>query len=106
MVPPQVSIMFMLWLPPKVWLQGSQSTVTGRSPVRNGHTCRIICWLADSIRWVLSTPFGAPVEPEVNRIFATASGARGQAAGAVSWHKRPNVLSWQGHSTLRARLAT
>jgi len=42
--------MFMLWLPPKVWLHGSQSTITGRSAVRNGHTCRIICWLADSIR--------------------------------------------------------
>ena len=65
----------MLWLPPKVWLHGSQSTITGRSAARNGHTWRIICWLADSIRCVFSTPFGAPVDPEVNRIFATVSGS-------------------------------
>ena len=64
--------MFTLWLPPKVWLHGSQSTITGRSAARNGHTCRIICWLAASIRCVLSTPLGVPVEPEVNRIFAIA----------------------------------
>src|SRR5256886_7129561 len=44
--------MFTLWLPPKVWLHGSQSTITGRSVRRNGQACRIICWLAASIRWV------------------------------------------------------
>ncbi len=27
-----------------------------------------------SIRWVLITPFGVPVDPEVRRIFATVSG--------------------------------
>ena len=42
-VPPAVIIMFTLWLPPKVWLHGSQSTITGRSPSRNGHTWKIIC---------------------------------------------------------------
>jgi Acyl-CoA dehydrogenase, C-terminal domain len=31
---------------------------------------------------------------------------RRRLAGAVSWYKRPNVLSWQGHSALRARLVT
>jgi hypothetical protein len=66
--------MLRLWLPPNVWLHGSQSTITGRSAARNGHACRIICWFAASIRYVLSTPFGVPVDPEVNRIFATASG--------------------------------
>ena len=30
-VPPLVSTRFTLWLPPKVWLHGSQSTITGRS---------------------------------------------------------------------------
>jgi hypothetical protein len=30
--------------------------------------------LATSIRCVLITPLGSPVEPEVNRIFATVSG--------------------------------
>ncbi|HEY5397136.1 MAG TPA: hypothetical protein VIL16_17255 [Trebonia sp.] len=64
---------FTLWLPPNVWLHGSQSTITGRSAARNGHACRIICWLAASIRWVLITPLGVPVDPEVNRILATAS---------------------------------
>ena len=34
----------------------------------------IIAWLAHSMRWVLMTPFGWPVEPEVNRILAIVSG--------------------------------
>src|ERR1700730_15000358 len=36
---------------------------------------RIIAWLAHSISWVLMTPLGWPVEPEVNRILAMVSGA-------------------------------
>ena len=75
--------MFTLWLPPKVWLHGSQSTITGRSVRRNGQACRIICWLAASIRWVLSTPFGVPVEPEVNRIFAIESPVTAARAAAT-----------------------
>ncbi len=74
----------MLWLPPNVWLHGSQSTMTGRSAARNGHACRIICWLADSIRCVFSTPLGAPVEPDVNRILATASGAERAGRGRIA----------------------
>ena len=35
---------------------------------------RIIAWLAHSMRWVLMTPLGWPVEPEVNRILAMVSG--------------------------------
>ena len=35
---------------------------------------RIITWLAQSIRWVLMTAFGLPVEPEVSRNFAIVSG--------------------------------
>ncbi len=32
------------------------------------------CWLEHIMRWVLMTPLGSPVEPEVNRILATVSG--------------------------------
>ena len=35
---------------------------------------RIIDWLAHSISCVLITPFGWPVEPEVNSILAMVSG--------------------------------
>ena len=66
--------MFTLWLPPNVCDHGSQSTITGRSSARNGQACWIIRWFADIMRCVFSTPFGAPVEPEVNRIFAITSG--------------------------------
>jgi len=76
--------MFTLWLPPNVWLHGSQSTITGRSAARNGHTWAIICWLAASIRWVFRTPFGVPVEPEVNKILATVSGPSPPNAAATS----------------------
>src|SRR5712691_1129779 len=69
-----------LWLPPKVWLHGSQSTINGRCSARNGQTCRIICWFDASIRCVFSTPLGVPVEPEVKRILATASGAKATCA--------------------------
>jgi DNA-binding MarR family transcriptional regulator len=48
--------------------QGSQSSSTGGSPSRNGQTCRICCWFAASWPWVLSTPFGRPVEPEVTYV--------------------------------------
>src|ERR1019366_7691361 len=34
----------------------------------------VMAWFAHSMSWVLITPFGWPVEPEVNRIFATVSG--------------------------------
>ena len=50
--------MFTLWLPPNVWLHGSQSTTTGGSSARNGQTWRIACWLAHSIRCVVVTAFG------------------------------------------------
>jgi hypothetical protein len=63
-----------LWLPPKVWFHGSQSTSTGGTCPRCGKHCRIICWLLQSIRCVLITPFGSLVEPDVNRNFAIVSG--------------------------------
>ena len=37
-------------------------------------TVRIISWFAQSIRCVLITPLGRPVEPDVKSTFATVSG--------------------------------
>ncbi len=48
----------MLWLPPKVWFHGSQSTSTGGSSARKARHWRIICRFAHSMRWVLITPLG------------------------------------------------
>src|SRR5439155_17517219 len=56
---------------PIVWCQGSHSTWTGAS---GDDTSRLpICNELAIMRWVLSTPLGRPVEPDVKRIFATAS---------------------------------
>src|SRR6186713_1165066 len=63
-----------LWLPPAVWFHGSQQQSVGGSSARNAITVRIISCFEQSIRCVLMTPFGFPVDPEVNRIFAMVSG--------------------------------
>ena len=63
-----------LWLPPKVWFQGNQSTNTGGASVSKGMDWHICCWLAHHMRWVLITPLGNLVEPEVNKNFTTVSG--------------------------------
>ena len=63
-----------LWLLPKVWLQGSQSTTTGGVVARKGQQAKRLSWLAVSIRWVLTTPFGRPVDPEVKSTLAIVSG--------------------------------
>jgi hypothetical protein len=63
-----------LWLPPKVWFQGSQSTRTGGSSASVTKHWRIICWFAHSMRCVLMTPLGSFVDPEVNRNLAIVSG--------------------------------
>ena len=54
-----------------------------------GQTCATIVWFAHSMRCVVITPFGVPVEPDVNKIFAVVSGptavcARSAAAGSSS----------------------
>ena len=67
--------MLKLWLPPKVWFHGSQSTITGGSSATKQKPAAIIAWFEHSMRWVLMTPFGLPVEPEVNRNLAMVSGA-------------------------------
>lgn len=73
-LPPLYSTIPTLWLPPKVWLHGSQSSSTGGCSARNGHTWSIACWLAHSIRCVVRTALGSPVDPEVNSSLATVSG--------------------------------
>src|ERR1700704_700662 len=75
-VPPLRSTRLKLWLAPKVWLQGSQSRITRSlwALSRNDQVCALACWLDVSLRWVLITAFGVPVEPEVNRNFAMVSG--------------------------------
>ena len=40
--------------------------------------------MAQSMRWVLMTPFGCPVEPEVKRIFATVSGPTSACAASTA----------------------
>ena len=64
-----------MWLLPKVWFHGNQSTMTGGSSATKARPQPIIAWLAQSMSWVLMTPLGWPVEPEVNRILAMVSGA-------------------------------
>ncbi len=73
-VPPLASVMPTLWLPPKVWFHGSQSTSTGGSSARKRRHWRSICWLAHHMRCVLITPLGTLVEPDVNRNLAIVSG--------------------------------
>ena len=93
-VPPLRSTRFRLWLPPKVWLQGSQSTITGFSWSKNRQACATICWLAQSMRWVLITTLGWPVEPEVSRYLAWVSGVI-----------NANACITAGPSAVRARLS-
>ena len=83
-VPPLRSTMPMLWLAPKVWLQGSQSSSTGRSRPRKRQVCASICWLAHSMRWVLITTLGAPVEPDVSRYLASVSGVMARNAARTA----------------------
>ncbi len=63
-----------LWLPPKVWFHGSQSTSTGGSSARMGIDSHICCWFAHHMRCVLMTACGSRVEPDVNRNFTIVSG--------------------------------
>ena len=74
-----------MWLPPKVWLHGSQSTSTGGRSARKRQSWPHAAWLVHSMRCVLITPLGAPVEPEVNRIFATVSGPMRWNASSSAW---------------------
>jgi hypothetical protein len=108
-VPPLRSTMCRLWLAPKVWLQGSQSTSTGFSCARKRQACAIICWLAHSMRCVLTTTLGWPVEPDVSRYLAGWSGVMarkacitpGPSSGATSAENgsAPGWVSWARPNT-------
>ena len=107
-VPPRLRIRLKLWLPPKVWFHGSQSTSTGGVSFVNGQICASDCWLADSIRWVLITPLGIAVEPLVKRILATLSGVTASSAsstsidGWVATRSAKRVAPWPLESTSSA----
>lgn len=96
------------WLPPKVWLHGSQSTNTGAVLARNGHIWTIACWLEHIMRWVVRTPLGPPVEPEVNSTFAIVSGPTAANARSTSGPGEVSSSSLNGvtESTSASRLAT
>ena len=72
-------------------------------------TVRICSWLADSIRCVLMTPFGDPVDPDVNRIFATVSpvtracASSTAAPGGVSISSSNAVVRLEASETARTR---
>src|SRR5712672_1700397 len=85
-VPPLRSTRLKLWLAPKVWLHGSQSRMTRSACAdsRNDQVCALACWLEVSMRWILMTAFGVPVEPEVNRNFAMVSGPMAAKAFAIA----------------------
>ena len=101
--------MLKLWLPPKVWFHGSQSTITGGWSVRKVQAAAALSWLAHIMRWVLITPLGWPVEPEVKRILATVSGPT-RANARVDGRRRPHLRQRrerrQPRSAEAARLAT
>jgi hypothetical protein len=63
-----------LWLPPKTWLHGSQSQITGFCELRKGQMMDFISALEHIMRWVVITALGVPTEPEVNRNLAMVSG--------------------------------
>ncbi len=102
----------MLWLPPKVWFHGSQSTSTGGASARNAKHWRIICWFAHSMRWVLTTALGSLVEPEVNRNLTIVSGptracaASASAPGAVASNAANGVVTRPSRRPLPSTTST
>jgi hypothetical protein len=97
-----------------VWLHGSQSSSTGFSRSTKRQVCAIICWLAHSMRCVLITTLGEPVEPEVSRYLAWWSGSMaakarctsGPSAASASWLKlkAPGSLSAARSNTSTASM--
>src|SRR5580658_5705131 len=83
-----------LWLPPKVWFHGSQSHSTGGSSPRNAKTVRSISWLEQSMRCVVTTPFGLPVEPDVNKTLAIVSGVTRECASSTAAEGEASANSW------------
>ena len=73
-----------LWLPPKVWFQGSQSIRVSSPSPSTGMDCAICCWLAHHMRWVLMTALGSLVEPEVKRNLTMVSGPVAAMAASMA----------------------
>ncbi len=61
----------------------------------NGQTCACLLLVGHSIPWVLITPFGRPVEPDVNRILATVSWSTATSSMVVG-----SVASSSSESTI------
>ena len=102
-VPPKAMTWPRLWLPPKVWLHGSQSTSTGGSSRRNGQTCPSACWLEHSMRCVLITPFGsagrARGEQELrDRVRAERGEGRARRRGPGAWPRSSSKRTARGRS--------
>ena len=105
-VPPCIIVRPKLWLLPKVWFHGSQSTSTGEASASTGSDSEICCRLAHHMRWVLMTGLGILVEPLVNRNFTMVPGpvacmAASTAGVAVVWRRlwkvpalRPSSAPW------------
>jgi len=91
-----------LWLPPKVWFQGSQSTSTSGVSLSTGMEAVICSWLAHHMRWVLMTALGSLVEPEVNKNLVMVSGpvaamaASTAGVGSVASRAANEVVSRPG----------
>src|SRR5678815_2859996 len=65
--PPWVNTIPRLWLPPKVWFHGSQSSSTGGSLARKGIDWISMTALLQHMRLVVMTALGCPVDPDVSR---------------------------------------
>src|SRR6185503_5136784 len=98
--------MLKLWLPPNVWFHGSQSTITGGRSVRNVQAAAMLSWFEHSMRWVLITPLGSPVDPDVKRILATVSGPTAAKAASTAGVGRNSVSAANGVTPAPPALAT
>ena len=73
-----------LWLPPKVWFHGSQSTSTRGSSASTGMDWFICCRLAAHMPCVTITALGSLVEPEVNMNLAMLSAVMAPCAASTA----------------------
>src|ERR1700678_2493448 len=73
-----------LLLEPNVCAHGAQSTRIGGSSFTNGSASAYMTWFELSIRWVLTTALGWPVEPDVSRNLAIPSGVMAARAARAS----------------------
>src|SRR5262245_40508882 len=78
--------------------------MTGGCAESNVHAAAALSWLAHIIPWVLITPLGCPVEPEVNRILPTVSGPTRAKAASTAGVGRNALKAANGVRRLSARL--